>query len=166
MAAAAEKAAAKAREYEAFAGRLRQDLIQATAQRDALRAQQRTFTDLAHNIELLEARKGDDDADSMRPLRMLVDVGAGTRMQAEVPDTSRLYVDAGLGFFVELTLAEALDVATRRQDVLAQRVEEASAQVAKVKAHLKLVYEGIYELMGLGAAERNSRRDQDIAGGS
>ena len=36
-------------------------------------------------------------------------------VEAEVPDTSRLYVDVGLGFHVELQRAEALHVAAERQ---------------------------------------------------
>ena len=48
-------------------------------------------------------------------LRVHTELGAGVLVEAEVPDTSRLYVDVGLGFHVELQRAEALQVAAERQ---------------------------------------------------
>ena len=50
-------------------------------------------------------------------LRVHTELGAGVLVEAEVPDTSRLYVDVGLGFHVELQRAEALQVATERQAI-------------------------------------------------
>jgi len=80
-------------------------------------------------------------------LRTMVDLGAQVYCQAEVPDTSHIFVNVGLGFHAELTLDEALAFAEKKlvglRGDLRERVEEA----ASIQSHVKLVTEGIRELM-------------------
>lgn len=56
-------------------------------------------------------------AQGAESLRTHTELGAGVFLQAEVPNTSRIYVDIGLGFHAELLLAEALQVAAQRKAV-------------------------------------------------
>ncbi|MED6227328.1 hypothetical protein PIB30_112462, partial [Stylosanthes scabra] len=59
-------------------------------------------TDLRRNIENLEKN-------SVTSLRTLVNLGSEVYLQAEVPNTQRIFVDVGLGFHVEFTWSEALN---------------------------------------------------------
>lgn len=65
------------------------------------------------------------------------------------PDTSRVFVDVGLGFHVECTWTEALDFCTQKEEAFTQRVEKRTKEIADIKAQIKLVVEGVRELMSL-----------------
>ena len=52
--------------------------------------------------------------------------------QARVPDPSRLFLEVGLGFFVELTLEEALKVIERKTAALEQKATALTQDACKV----------------------------------
>jgi len=79
-------------------------------------------------------------------------VGADVYARAEVPDTRRVFVLAGLGFHVECTLPEARALCTAREELLAGREAQAASEVCRIQATVKLVLEGVRELRGLPAA--------------
>lgn len=64
------------------------------------------------------------------------------------PDTSRIYVNIGLGFYVELTLQEALEFVDKKLGILNTRLEESTQKSSKIKGQIKFVYEAIKELQG------------------
>ena len=71
--------------------------------------------------------------------------------QARVPDPSRVLVEVGLGFFVELGLAEARDFAQRRATALEARAERLTRDACKVRTvsrKKKMSYTGCQEFMG------------------
>lgn len=70
------------------------------------------------------------------------------------PDPSRIYVNVGLGFHVELTLQEALAFIDKKLGILNEQVAESTKKSAKIKGQIKFVYEGIRELQLL--SERNA----------
>ena len=76
-----------------------------------------------------------------------VDVGCDFYCRAVVPSTELVAVDVGLGFHVELTLAEAVAVCDEREQWLLARAEVLTERASVISAHIKLVYEGIAELM-------------------
>lgn len=102
-------------------------------QRDVLN----TYHDLKVNIQSLQVREWDSQAyltwtdqqcqvfsfsESSSCLQRQpssfhahIDVGGGVMMQAEVPSTSVVFVDVGLGFKAECTLEDALRIAVLRQ---------------------------------------------------
>ncbi|KAJ0973786.1 hypothetical protein J5N97_015751 [Dioscorea zingiberensis] len=135
----------KVRKFEEFVDRrLKPDLVNAIAQRDKVFEQQKVFSDLKRNIEVLEKS-------GATSLRTRVNLGSEVYMQADVPDTRHIFVDVGLGFHVEFTWSEALDFISVREARLARQVEEYTHLIADIKAQIKLVYEGIRELLQLPA---------------
>ncbi|KAF5443381.1 hypothetical protein F2P56_035940 [Juglans regia] len=125
----------KVQRYEEFVDkRLKPDLVKAIAER----------SDLRRNIENLEKN-------SVTSLRTMVNLGSEVYMQADVPDTQRIFVDIGLGFHVEFTWSEALNFISLREEKLARQIEEYTRLIASIKAHIKLVCEGIRELLQLPA---------------
>ncbi|KAL6656896.1 hypothetical protein ACP70R_004676 [Stipagrostis hirtigluma subsp. patula] len=135
----------KVRKFEEFVDRrLKPDLANAVAQRDKVFEQQKTFLDLKRNIENLE-RNG------VTSMRSMVNLGSEVYMQAEVPDTRHIFVDVGLGFHVEFTWQEALQFISVREARLASQIDEYTHLIASIKAQIKLVCEGIRELMQLPA---------------
>ncbi|XP_022633964.1 protein UXT homolog isoform X1 [Vigna radiata var. radiata] len=107
----------KVRKYEEFVDkRLKPDLIHAISQRDKVFEQQKIFSDLRRNIENLEKN-------SVTSLRTLVNLGSEVYLQAEVPDTQRIFVDIGFGFHVEFTWSEALNYIEKREEKIARFVK-------------------------------------------
>lgn len=87
-------------------------------------------------------------------LRTTVQLGGDVTMQADVPDTSKVLIKTGLGFWAECTLEEAgpfIEVHSRR---LRARVARASALVANKRAHVQIVLQGLQELTGLAASSK------------
>ncbi|CAN6727431.1 hypothetical protein ACFX13_011525 [Malus domestica] len=140
----------KIQKFEEFVDqRLKPDLVRAIAQRDKVFEQQKVFSDLRKNIENLEKN-------SVTSLRSLVNLGSEVYMQADVPDTRRIFVDIGLGFHVEFTWSEALNYISQREEKLARQVEECTNLIASIKAQIKLVCEGIRELLQLPAEAKTA----------
>nr|XP_048318069.1 protein UXT homolog isoform X3 [Ziziphus jujuba var. spinosa] len=88
---------------------------------------------LRRNIENLEKN-------SVTSLRTLVNLGSEVYMQADVPDTKRIFVDVGLGFHVEFTWSEALNYISLREEKLSRQIEEYTHLIASIKAQIKLVF--------------------------
>nr|GMC55847.1 U11/U12 small nuclear ribonucleoprotein 31 kDa protein [Ipomoea batatas] len=134
----------KVRRYEEFVdNRLKPDLVHAIAE----------SSDLRRNIENLEKN-------SVTSLRSLVNLGSEVYVQAEVPDTRHIIVDVGLGFHVEFTWSEALNYISAREKKLAGQIEEYTRLIASIKAQIKMVCEGIRELLQLPAD--SFRRERDL----
>ncbi|KAK1681765.1 hypothetical protein QYE76_042613 [Lolium multiflorum] len=135
----------KVKKFEDFVDRrLKPDLVNAIAQRDKLFQQQKTFLDLKRNIENLEKN-------GVTSMRSMVNIGSEVYMQAEVPDTRHIFVDIGLGFHVEFTWQEALQFISVREARLARQIDEYTHLIAGIKAQIKMVCEGIRELLQIPA---------------
>ncbi|XP_055553678.1 protein UXT isoform X2 [Falco cherrug] len=65
------------------------------------------------------------------------------------PSPQRVFVALGYGFFAELTLPEALRHLDRRSRLLDRLSESLTRDGAKIRAHIRLVLEGLRELQGL-----------------
>lgn len=55
------------------------------------------------------------------------------------PDPSRVFVQVGLGFFLELTHEETLWFVTRREGLLEDELQRLSKESASIKAHIQMV---------------------------
>ncbi|XP_031488986.1 uncharacterized protein LOC116256709 isoform X1 [Nymphaea colorata] len=131
----------KVQKFEEFVDkRLKPDLVHAVAERDKVFAQQKVFSDLRKNIEALQNNE-------VASLRTLVNLGSEVYVQADIPCTRSICVDIGLGFHVEFTWHEALEFIRIREARLASQVEEYTHLIASIKAQIKLVCEGIRELL-------------------
>eukprot|EP00249_Psilotum_nudum_P016154 c25682_g1_i3 orf=191-631(+) len=134
---------AKVRKFETFVDqKLKPDLLHVIRERDKVLEQQKMFSDLAGNIKLLEQSRS-------KKLKTLVNLGSEVYMQAEVPDTSSIFVNIGLGFHVEFTWSEALQFISMKEKILSRQIDEHTRQIANIKAQIKLVCEGIRELLNL-----------------
>ncbi|XP_050947249.1 uncharacterized protein LOC103500599 isoform X1 [Cucumis melo] len=145
----------KVQRFEEFVDRrLKPDLVHAIAERDKVFEQQKVFSDLRRNIENLEKN-------SITNLRTLVNLGSEVYVQGDVfqaynfylyrPDTRSIFVDIGLGFHVEFTWSEALKFISLKEERLTRQIEEYTQLIASIKAQIKLVCEGIRELLQLPA---------------
>ena len=100
-AAAQQQRSAKIAEYERFIGeRLRPDLEAAERARDETQRQVLQWEALEVNAKSLREEGREE-------MRTLVDLGSQVYCQAEVPDTSRVFVNVGLGFHAEMDLDQA-----------------------------------------------------------
>ncbi|XP_051824808.1 protein UXT isoform X2 [Antechinus flavipes] len=112
MAVDPREAQAKVLQYEAFISDvLQRDLRQVLAQRDEVYGQLAGYLQLKNVLERLQ-ESGDEK------LRTQVDLGCNFYVNAEVPDPSRIFVALGYGFFLELTLMEALNFIDRKSRLL------------------------------------------------
>ncbi|KAK6133651.1 hypothetical protein DH2020_032561 [Rehmannia glutinosa] len=137
----------KVRKFEEFVDRrLKPDLVHAIGERDKVFEQQKIFSDLRRNIENLEKN-------SVTSLRTRVNLGSEVYMQADVPDTRHIFVDVGLGFHVEFTWSEALNFIAARKKNWPGQIEEYTRLIASIKAQIKMVCEGIRELLQLPVTE-------------
>ncbi|KAL3581863.1 hypothetical protein D5086_016195 [Populus alba] len=142
----------KIHKFEEFVdGHLKPQLVRAIAERDKVFEQQKIFSDLRRNIENLEKN-------SVTNLRTLVNLGSEVYMQADVPDTQSIFVDVGLGFHVEFTWTEALNFIALREEKIARQIEEYTRLISSIKARIKLVCEGIRELLQLPAEKALPQR--------
>ncbi|XP_071695982.1 uncharacterized protein [Rutidosis leptorrhynchoides] len=133
----------KIQRFEEFIDRrLKPDLVKAIAERDKVFEQQKVYSDLRKSLENLEKN-------SVTSLRSMVNLGSEVYAQADVPDTRYIYVDVGLGFHVELTWSEALNFIPAREEKLAKQIEEYTRLIAQTKAQIKMVSQGIRELLQL-----------------
>ena len=86
--------------------------------------------------------------------------GCNFYCQARVPDPGRLMVAVGLGFFLEMTLPEALAFVEKRDGQLAAAAAVLTKQAAHIKASVKLVIGGLQELQHIrGEGPRQPIRD-------
>ncbi|XP_031399448.1 protein UXT homolog isoform X2 [Punica granatum] len=129
------------RKCEEFMDRkMKPSLVRATNERNKLFEQQKIFSDLRKNIENLQKN-------SITNLRTMVNIGSEVYMQAEVPDTQRIFVDIGYGFHVEFTWDEALNYIPLREELLARQIEECTRRIVRIKADIKRIHEGIRQLL-------------------
>ncbi|XP_047332865.1 protein UXT homolog [Impatiens glandulifera] len=141
--------AEKVQRFEEFVDRrLKPDLVRAIAERDKLFEQQKVFSDLRKNIENLEKN-------SVTSLRSLVNLGSEVYMQADVPDTRRIFVDVGLGFHVEFTWSEAIGYIATREERLSGQIEDYTRLIASIKSQIKIVCEGIREILQIPTNSSN-----------
>ncbi|KAM9584599.1 LOW QUALITY PROTEIN: protein UXT [Morphnus guianensis] len=134
-------AAGKAQRYEAFVSDvLQRDLRRVQEQRDSIFEQQ---------AQVLQLRTALARLQEAHPLRTQVDLGCNFFVTAEVPSPQRVFVALGYGFFAELTLPEALRHLDRRSRLLDRLSESLTRDGAKIRAHIRLVLEGLRELQGL-----------------
>ncbi|KAG9451825.1 hypothetical protein H6P81_004729 [Aristolochia fimbriata] len=135
----------KVKKFEEFVDqRLKPDLVRAIAERDKIFEQQKIFSDLKKNIETLQKN-------GVTSLRSMVNLGSEVYMQADVPDTRHIFVDVGMGFHVEFTWTEAQEFIEVKLARLDKQLEEYTHLIASIKAQIKMVCEGIRELLQIPA---------------
>lgn len=122
--------------------------------RIVLEERDKVYEDIAAHSQLKQMITCIIESPDQEGLRTKVDLGSNFYVQAHVPDTSRIYVNVGLGFFLELTLQEALGFIDKKLELLNVKLSESTKKSAKIKGQIKFVFEGIRELQQFN--ERNA----------
>ncbi|XP_072536911.1 protein UXT [Salminus brasiliensis] len=143
----------KVLQYEAFiTDVLKRDLQRVLEQRDDV------YEKISQYLQLKNTIKSIQETDS-KELKTDVDLGCNFYVQAHVPDASKIFVAVGYGFFVELTLPEALKFIEKKTKQLTEYTEVLTKDAAKIKANIRLVLEGLRELQGLKDLPETTRRE-------
>ncbi|MCJ8734708.1 hypothetical protein PDJAM_G00238470 [Pangasius djambal] len=143
----------KVLQYESFINDvLRRDLQKVLEQRDGV------YEKIAQYLQLKNTIKSIQETGS-KELKTDVDLGCNFYVQAHVPDTSKIFVAVGYGFFLELTLSEALTFIEKKTSQLTEYSEVLTKDAAKIKAHIRMVLEGLRELQGLKDLPETTRRE-------
>ncbi|XP_055025178.2 protein UXT [Misgurnus anguillicaudatus] len=143
----------KVLQYETFINDvLRRDLQKVLDQRDGV------YEKISEYLQLKNTIKSLQEADS-KELKTDVDLGCNFYVQAHVPDSSKIFVAVGYGFFVEFTHAEALKFIEKKTDQLTAYTEVLTKDAAKIKANIRMVLEGLRELQGLKDLPETSQRE-------
>ncbi|XP_015272766.1 PREDICTED: protein UXT [Gekko japonicus] len=139
--------------YEAFISDvLQRDLQKVLEQRDEVYEKIAQYLQLKNVIERLQET-------GSRELVTQVDLGCHFYVNAEVPDTSTIFVALGYGFYAELTLPEALAFIEKKNKLLNETAETLTKDSTKIKANIRMVLEGLRELQGLQDLPEEDRRE-------
>ncbi|CAG7901845.1 unnamed protein product [Brassica rapa] len=111
----------------------------------------RSSSDLRKNIETLEKN-------GVNSLKTMVNLGSEVYMQAEVPDTRHIFMDVGLGFYVEFTRQEALDYIPKREELVKKQLDEVTKVIAQIKGRIKLAHHQIQQILNLPDENPSSHR--------
>ena len=136
----------KISEYETFINeKLKKDLYAVHKAQDDIYSKTAEYLKLKNVIQMIQTLnlKGDE-------LKSQVDLGCNFFCQAKIQDTSRIFVCVGFGFFVEFTLDEAVKFIEKKVEHLRRNSEKLGRDSAKIKAHIKMLLEGLRELQSLG----------------
>uniref|UniRef100_A0A224Z793 Protein uxt n=1 Tax=Rhipicephalus zambeziensis TaxID=60191 RepID=A0A224Z793_9ACAR len=146
----------KVLQYETFLNDvLKEDLRKCLEERDRICAKLAELLQLRTVVERIQ-----EVAANKETFRTQVDLGSNFYVQAVVPDVSKIFVQVGMGFFVELTHEETLWFVGRREALLETELQRVSQESANIKAHIQMVLQGLRELQGLPAdPDRPKQRD-------
>ena len=143
--------------YEKFVNeKLREDLRKLLEQRDEVYGQISEYLQLKTTIEQIQS------AEIIEDLKTKVDLGCNFYVQANVPDPKKIFVFVGFGFFVELTLDEALKFIDKRTKFLTENTDRLTKDMVKVKANIRLVLEGLREIQSLGSIPGDKRTPPNL----
>ena len=147
----------KVLKFETFLNeKLKPDLKSVLEERDKIYGEIAEFLALKNSIETIK-RAGLREGE---PLKTKVDLGCNFYCQAQVPDPGFVFVEVGLGFFVEFTLGEAIAHIEKRTKGLEKKAEKLTDDSCKIKANIKLTLEGLKELQHIIATnQKKAYRD-------
>ncbi|KAI7864582.1 Prefoldin subunit-domain-containing protein [Spinellus fusiger] len=98
------------------------------------------YQKLQTNIESIQQN-------SLTELKTMVDLGSQFYAQAHISDTTYIYVNVGFEFHVQFTLEEALVFISKKESHLQGTVDQLSKEADSIRAHMKMAYEAIAEIM-------------------
>lgn len=140
-----EELQTKVEKYEEFLNEvLQEDLRIVLDHRDKLYQQTADYMQLQTLIEKIQGAHLQES-----PLKTKVDIGCNCYMQAVVPDASKICICIGLNIYVEYSLPEALRFIERKIKLLTAASDQLTKSAAQIKAHIKLVLEGLRELQNI-----------------
>jgi prefoldin alpha subunit len=146
----AEQLDRKVVEFETFLNEtLRGNLKKVLDQRDALYGEMASYDQLITTLKSIKEHK---------QLKTQVDLGCNFYVQAKIPDTSYVFIAVGFGFYVAMNHEEALSFIDKKISLIQRRCDTLTEQSVKIKAHIKLVLEGLRELQSIPVPDSNEER--------
>lgn len=144
----------KVKKYEEFVNdKLRKDLETVMKTQEEVNSKIAEYLQLKSIIENIK----NCDGGAGKGLKTQVDLGCNFYCRAQITDPSTILVSVGYGFFVEFTLDEALRFIEKKCDQLTTYSSKLGNDSAKIKAHIKLVLEGLRELQDIGPKKEEPR---------
>ena len=144
----------KVRKYEEFLNdRLRKDLETVRKTQEEVNSKIAEYLHLKNIVKSVK----DWDAGEEKELKTQVDLGCNFYCQARITDPSKIFVLVGYGFYVQFTLDEALSFIEKKCNQLTVYSAKLGKDCARIKAHIKLVLEGLRELQEIRLPEEESR---------
>jgi len=135
---------------------LRKDLEKCLEARDKIYTEQADY--LALRTSILTIR--DSGLKKHEPLNTKVDLGCNFYCQAEIANPDRIMVAVGLGYFLDMSLEEALQFVNTKDKELSDRAEQLTKTSVKIKAEIKLMICGLKELQNVSVEDgRAKHRD-------
>ncbi len=146
----------KVLKYETFLNeKLRPDLKSVLEQRDNIYSEIAEYLALKNSIEAIKSA----DLPKDEPLKTKVDLGCNFYAKAVVPNRKKVFVDIGLGFFLEMNHSEALAFIEKKTKQLDSKAEALAQETVKIKANIKLVIHGLRELQNLSAEDLQKKKN-------
>lgn len=137
----------KIKQYEAFLQHsLLRDLSENQERKDNIRRERVEYELLRRSLEALQKNELDQ-------LCTLVDLGSQIFVQGNVDDMNSVFVDIGLGFHVQCTLDEAIQVCSEREEFLAGKEEILTNACGNVRANVRAVVEAMKQLQDIQGDE-------------
>lgn len=142
--------------YEQFLNeKLRNDLKIVLNERDKVFSEIADYLQIKNTIENIIQNGKSSDKEAVE-LKTKVDLGCNFYVNAVVEDPTRIYIAIGYGFFLEMTLDEALKFIDKKTKILNTTADELSKQVAVIKANIRLVMLGLKEIQNIEYQEETS----------
>jgi prefoldin alpha subunit len=139
---------AKVELYEKFLNeQLKSDLKQVLNEREKLYGEIAEFIQVKTTIDNLLDKQ--EKSNEMVELKTKIDLGCNFYVNAEIPDTSNIFISIGYGFYLEMTLKEALKFIEKKIKFLNDIIDELTQQANKIKANIRIVLEGLKEIQNL-----------------
>eukprot|EP00960_Hanusia_phi_P038752 753580-Hanusia_phi.AAC.2 len=91
-------------------------------------------------------------------MKTMVNVGCECYMQAQVPETSRIFISVGLGFYVEMKLEEALEFVDKKVELLQVKADKQGNEISEVHSQIEMVLKAIQEVLRIADPEEGRRR--------
>lgn len=147
----------KVKKYEEFVNdKLRKDLETVQKAQEEVHSKIAEYLQLKSVIENIKKSNG-AAGKGLKTLKTQVDLGCNFYCQAQITDPSKILVSVGYGFYVEFTLDEALKFIEKKCSQLTTYSSKLGNDSARIKAHIKLVLEGLRELQDIGPLEEEPR---------
>nr|CAG4641406.1 EOG090X0MWD [Eulimnadia texana] len=118
--------------------------------KNVLDERDRVCSDIAEYVQLKTVINSLEEAElSNQTLKSKVDLGCNFYVQAEVENCSKIFVSVGFGFFVELTLAEAVEFIDKKVALLEEKLKQLSNESAEIKADINVFLDQLAQLQNI-----------------
>lgn len=132
------------RKYEEFVDIvLQKDLEAATDAMDETYTRYAEAKRLRQNLKVIQASK-------VRGFSSLVNLGCDVFSESEVPDSTAVYVDTAFGFYVRLSLEEAVAFLEKKEAFLHRRLVYWREKCAYLKSQMRLFTEALATVLQTG----------------